>query len=151
MGINTGPIWKEKTMKKKRKKRSNILKDLTTEWGKIVKHNAGYVCELPGCSVRTGLNAHHIVGKRNMRLRNEVRNGIALCSKHHTLGRRSAHQDPKWFEGEILNSERREDFLWCNGPVKEETYKATNSSNRELLKDMKKRVKDLEDKITISH
>jgi len=30
-------------------------------------------------------------------LRYDLRNGVCLCSLHHSLGKASAHQDPIWF------------------------------------------------------
>jgi len=56
-------------------------------------------CEVCG---KIGNNPHHVVGRRNMTLRFDLRNGVLLCPLHHTFGIQSAHQDPlgfvNWFK-----------------------------------------------------
>lgn len=58
---------------------------------------------------KEGNNPHHIVSRRYLNLRHDLRNGCLLCSYHHTFGRQSAHQDPFWFR-EWLLKHRKEDF-----------------------------------------
>lgn len=76
----------------------SIGKKLDRAWSAVVKENAGYKCEVCGISgTSTLLNAHHIEGRRNMRLRWELKNGVCLCSGCHVFRRESAHQSPEWF------------------------------------------------------
>lgn len=61
---------------------------------RIRKRNKG-LCEICG---KPADNPHHTVGKKNLTLRYDLRNGCLLCSWHHTLSNReSAHGDPIWF------------------------------------------------------
>jgi hypothetical protein len=59
-------------------------------WKQIVKHRAGFKCEICGDSNRQ-LNSHHIEGKGNMDLRTNLDNGICLCVTCHTMGQVAAH------------------------------------------------------------
>lgn len=43
------------------------------------------------------LNAHHLIPKNFKKWRYDVNNGVALCPKHHILGKFSAHKNPMWF------------------------------------------------------
>jgi 5-methylcytosine-specific restriction endonuclease McrA len=57
-------------------------------------------CAYCGAKAR---NAHHLIGKRNHRLRWDLSNGINLCPDHHTFSTEfSAHQTSpvfdEWFE-----------------------------------------------------
>jgi hypothetical protein len=62
-------------------------------WSQIVRSKGA--CEV--CGRKLGLNAHHIVGRRNLTLRYDPRNGCCLCSGCHRLYKESAHEDPIWF------------------------------------------------------
>lgn len=56
------------------------------KWRNQVYKRDRYTCQHPGCTSRFRLNAHHI--KRwanNPPLRYDVKNGITLCEKHHTM------------------------------------------------------------------
>jgi len=55
------------------------------------------------CGSKSAVNAHHIIGRTGLHLRFDLRNGILLCSKHHTMGNQSAHQNPIWF-GDFLDA-----------------------------------------------
>lgn len=68
-------------------------------WREAVWKRDKYQCQVCGKEAR---NAHHIVGRRNFRLRWEIDNGITLCPYHHTFSSTfSAHQTPtifaEWF------------------------------------------------------
>jgi len=52
-------------------------------------------CEV--CGSIEHLNPHHIEGRRNFRLRWDLRNGVCLCSGCHVFRKESAHQSPEWF------------------------------------------------------
>jgi hypothetical protein len=59
-------------------------------------HTRDKFCQVCG-QTKSRLNAHHIIGRRNLNLRWELQNGILLCAGDHTLRTKSAHQDPLWF------------------------------------------------------
>lgn len=63
--------------------RSNrpTLKELDRLWAECVKARAGYRCEYSG--KKGQLNAHHIDGKPNYRLRYELENGICITNGVH--------------------------------------------------------------------
>ena len=67
-------------------------------WKEII-HQKGH-CEV--CGRTDTLNAHHIIGRINKRLRWDIRNGCLLCASCHRLSKFSAHNDSqefmKWFE-----------------------------------------------------
>jgi len=71
--------------------------NIDAQWSKIIRFRAGGKCEV--CGSQSNVQAHHIVGRGNWRLRWETKNGIALCSKHHKFDRhQSAHLNPLWFD-----------------------------------------------------
>lgn len=57
-------------------------------WAYKVKERAGFRCEK--CGARAS-DAHHVVPRTNHTLRHELKNGVALCRKHHLYW---AHKDP---------------------------------------------------------
>lgn len=81
-------------MKKRRKKIS--LRTQLKEWSKAVRDRDGNKCAICG---RTDLvQAHHIVQKKyDKALRLDLNNGIALCPKHHSFGKWSAHMGGFFF------------------------------------------------------
>ena len=80
----------------KKTERDKITDKLDKVWAEVVKSKAGYKCEV--CNLSDGrLNAHHIEGRRNLRLRWDLRNGVCLCSGCHMFRKESAHQSPEWF------------------------------------------------------
>jgi hypothetical protein len=87
--------------------KKGLKKKLDELWSELVKQEAGYKCEV--CGKKEYLNSHHIVGRRNLRLRWETYNGVCLCSGCHTFKRDSAHQNPIWFD-EWLRDNRSEDY-----------------------------------------
>ena len=60
----------------------------------------------------TQLHAHHIVGRKNMSLRWDLRNRIWLCPTHHTFGIISAHNSPRWFMEEFFKKIRPSDYKY---------------------------------------
>ena len=82
-------------MRKPSKK--TLIKKCDKLWRDIIKLRAKGKCEL--CN-NPGIDAHHIIGRRNFTLRWDLRNGIYLCFNHH-YGLNSAHQNPIWFEEEL--------------------------------------------------
>lgn len=77
---------------------------------------AGGKCEV--CDKKEYVNTHHVVGRRNLMLRWDVRNGVALCPLHHVFGKESAHQNPVWFQDVWMIDHRDDDLAWittyCN-------------------------------------
>lgn len=67
-------------MKKTLNKRPT-LKQLDKLWADVVKARAGMKSEYSGKT--EGLNAHHIHGKPNYRLRYEINNGVCITSGEH--------------------------------------------------------------------
>ena len=57
------------------------LKQLDKLWADCVKARAGMKSEYSGKTI--GLNAHHIHGKSNYRLRYELDNGVCITSGEH--------------------------------------------------------------------
>lgn len=43
------------------------------------------------------LNCHHLLPRQFTEFQYHVDNGVALCCRHHTLGRFSAHKNAIWF------------------------------------------------------
>lgn len=116
--------------------KTKMTKKLDTVWSEVVKKIAGYKCEVCGKdSSECKLNSHHIVGRTNRTLRWDLRNGVCLCSKHHKLGRQSAHEDPLWFK-EWLEDERWEDVLYL--------YTQKDKITKWTLVDMGDKLKELQ-------
>lgn len=58
------------------------------KWACIIKHLADYKSEWSGKTER--LNAHHLEGKTNNRLRFELKNGVCLTAgEHHYIAHRA--------------------------------------------------------------
>ena len=90
--------------------KKGLTKKLDSMWSRVVKIQAGNKCEVCGLEGdNCRLNSHHIVGRRNYRLRWELYNGVCLCSGCHTFRTLSAHQNPLWFES-WLKENRGEDL-----------------------------------------
>ena len=84
-----------------------IAKDKCDDlWRWIIK--SGGNCEICGKPTR---DPHHVVGKKNLALRWDIRNGVRLCFQHHTGGKLSAHNDPIWFMDWFLRA-RPDDYKY---------------------------------------
>jgi len=90
--------------------KKGLWKKLDKAWSKAVLSKGK--CEM--CGQRESLNPHHIEGRRNFRLRWDLRNGACLCSGCHVLRRDSAHQSPEGFHF-WLEENRWEDlqYIMC--------------------------------------
>ena len=104
--------------------KTKVKKRLDKLWSKIIR-SKGY-CEV--CGKREYLNAHHIIGRRAMNTRYDLRNGCCLCSGCHTFGNKSAHQNPLWFD-EWLRNNRNSDYKH----LKEKQWKMKQYTLDELL------------------
>ncbi len=116
--------------------KGKLSKKLDEAWSLAVKKRAGYKCEVCGIGESGHLNSHHIVGRRNRRVRWDVRDGVCLCVKHHRFGIESAHEDPLWFR-EWLEDKRWEDYAYL--------YTIKNQIKKWTLEDMEKQLEELND------
>ncbi len=79
---------KEGTMKKSRR---YLKKKCDRLWSSIIIKTNNGKCEICG---KEGKQPHHFIGRKNLTLRHDLRNGINLCYTHHVGGKYSAHGDP---------------------------------------------------------
>ncbi len=114
--------------------KGKLSKKLDEAWSLAVKKKAGYKCEVCGIGESGHLNSHHIVGRRNRRVRWDVRDGVCLCVKHHRFGIESAHEDPLWFR-EWLEDKRWEDYAYL--------YTIKNQIKKWTLEDMEEQLEEL--------
>ena len=75
------------------------IKRLDKLWGEIIKAKDGHKCQK--CGNAAYLNAHHIVGRSNYKVRWEVENGITLCPKCHFWIEQHAHAGNEFLERTI--------------------------------------------------
>lgn len=78
----------------KEKGRLKLRRKADKLWSEVIKFRNSGRCEICG---KAGTNPHHIIGRKNLTLRHDPRNGILLCYQHHVGGKESAHQDIVWF------------------------------------------------------
>jgi hypothetical protein len=75
-----------------------LVRKLDKAWAEKVKQRGS--CEY--CGKRENLQAAHIIGRTNRRLRWDERNGVCLCVRCHLFGPESAHKNPlaflRWLE-----------------------------------------------------
>jgi hypothetical protein len=92
-------------------KRTTLKNKADKLWSQIIRAKNKGRCEVCG---KPANNPHHIISRKNLTLRWDVRNGCLLCSGCHTLKRKSAHADPMWFISEWLTQNRTSDYnyLW---------------------------------------
>jgi len=83
---------KKITKASEEKKRKSLAKKCLKLWSKAVRLRAGNKCKFCGSSMF--LNAHHLEEKTGSKaLKLDLRNGIALCAKHHKFDNKdSAHK-----------------------------------------------------------
>jgi len=79
-------------MKKPSKK--TLRKKCDKLWSSIIRKKNNGCCEI--CQ-KIGNQPHHVVGRKNLTLRYDLRNGCLLGYTHHVGGKESAHNDPIWF------------------------------------------------------
>ena len=75
------------------------------------------------------------MGRRNLRLRWELANLVALCPAHHTFSTESAHQDPVWFMAWL--EENREDDLMFIENHRNEIVKRSVEDMQELFEKLR--------------
>lgn len=86
--------------------KSKLKKKLDKAWSIKIRSSG----ECIKCLKTEHLNAHHIIGRRNLTVRWDLDNGVCLCAGCHTFSRDSAHQNPLEFHKFILEL-RGEDFI----------------------------------------
>ncbi len=116
---------KDKKKRKKNIKKSTVRNRLDMKWSKLIKLG-GYCEYCKKSGVR--LEAHHIIGRRNLNTRWDKENGICLCTYHHKFSSTfSAHETPtvftEWLES-YWGKERLE-FL-KNESKKNRSYSVTD-------------------------
>ena len=123
-----------------RKPSKKTLKNkLDKAWSQLVKLQAGNKCEV--CGSTETLNSHHIVGRRNLRLRWEPFNSVCLCVKHHKFGNQSAHENPVWFE-DWLRENRGQDLKLIRTTM--------NEIQKWSIEDMQEKLEELQEELESS-
>ncbi len=122
------------------KSKTSLKKKCDKLWSEIIK--SGGSCEICGQPVR---DSHHVIGRINLVLRWDLRNGVRLCFQHHTGGNKSAHNDPLWFM-EQFKAIRPEDYEYLR-IKKNETRTFSIFDYEEILK----RLEDTLDEIQNSY
>ena len=114
----------------KTKSKKYVKRKLDSLWSEIIRSKK--YCERCG---KPANNAHHVIGRVNLVLRWDVRNGCLLCSNCHYLQKYSAHQDPlglmEWFR-----KTRPEDYKYLK-EKKNETRTFSILDYRKIYKDLK--------------
>jgi len=100
-------------------------------WSEIIRKRNGGFCEV--CSKLGGI-PHHIVGRKNLVLRHDLRNGCNLCYQHHVGGNKSAHNDPLWFIV-WFKYHRAEDYRYLMKKRNEIAYQVDYEEKIKLLQD----------------
>ena len=86
----------KKTRKKSRKKikKTNWKKKADAAWSLMIRlrYKHCQICSRPGYITKAGiavggLNAHHIIGRSNLRFRHNLNNGHCLCVRCHKFSR----------------------------------------------------------------
>ena len=58
-------------------------------WSKIVREKANYKCEI--CEKTEYLNSHHLISRKVIKYRHDVKNGVCLCAGCHNFNENSPH------------------------------------------------------------
>lgn len=127
-----------KQILRERKKLSpaKLKKECDALWSKIIRKKG--TCEV--CGKKLNLNAHHIIGRKNLTLRFDLKNGCCLCSGCHKFYQQSAHEDPLWFT-EWLKQNRPDDYNYLQ---EQKNKKTTSIDYLNLKSELETRLKELE-------
>lgn len=120
---------KTKKSKLRKPSRRTLKNKCDKLWSEIILLKGK--CEVCG---KTANNPHHIIGRKNLTLRWDLRNGCLLCFTHHTGGNMSAHNDPIWFRDWLIGN-RLPDLNYLD--IKRFKL-STQIDYEEILKKMKK-------------
>lgn len=113
--------------------KTQIKKKLDKLWSETIRSKGR--CEI--CGKSDYLNAHHIIGRRALNTRWDLRNGCCLCSGCHTFKNQSAHQDPLFFI-EWLKKNRPEDLEYLKEKRKESPRPYSVKDYEDILNKLKK-------------
>ena len=121
-----------KTKKKKVVSKTTVRNSLDKKWGLKVRERAGHVCEVCG---KEANNPHHVVGRQDLRTRWDLRNGVCLCSGHHTMNNQSAHANPLWFMA-WMSENRLEDLDYLKAVMKQAPHQYSVLDYLEMEKEL---------------
>jgi len=79
--------------KRKKPKKKTLKRKMDILWSEIIRSKGR--CEI--CGKTDNLQAHHVIGRINLALRWDIKNGVCLCSSCHTFGKTSSHNNPVFF------------------------------------------------------
>ena len=120
---------------KKQPKKKTLMKKADALWSLIIR--SGGNCEVSG---EPTANAHHFIGRKNMRLRYDLKNGVRLTYQNHVGHKISAHNDPAWFV-EWFKVNRPEDYVYIQ-QVKNELVMTTVEWYQDNIKRLGKILKE---------
>jgi hypothetical protein len=72
-------------------------------WRQAVILHYGDKCVVNNEHCKGKLNTHHVVSRANKNVRWYIPDGVPLCAGHHVFFNESAHQNPLWFRGFMLD------------------------------------------------
>lgn len=110
--------------------KKSLNKKLDALWSQQVKERADNCCEKCG---KPDPQAHHIVPRTHRSVRFDVRNGVALCYRHHIHW---AHKDVLEFHAWIV-SHRPEDVAYVEQKRKEIVQRSVHDL-QELYQELQK-------------
>ena len=105
-------------------------------WSELVRQRNKGRCEI--CS-KLATNPHHIIGRKNLTLRHDPRNGVNLCYYCHVGSKTSAHNDPLGFQDWLIKH-RRADYNYL---MFKRMELATKVDYNERIEWLKKELKKL--------
>ena len=146
--IISSPSWcafkRVNRRKRKSSPRALLVKELDKLWRKAIVLRAGSRCEMTGKLGGEGrghaLNAHHIIGRSNYRVRWMLINGACLTAGAHTLAPNSAHKNPIYFLEEMIKQRGRS--WYENLQYSAYNNELSNKHTIQDLQDIKKYLKE---------
>ena len=90
-----------------KKSKKTIMKELDKKWADDVKARDGYKCAM--CGKTEHLNSHHVIPRQIRSFRHDLRNGLTLCPRCHSLGAYCVHQNALFFSMWFIDN-RKEDY-----------------------------------------
>jgi len=117
----------------KKPSRKYLKKKADKLWSDIIRQRNDGMCEISDCG-KMGGQPHHIVGRKNLVLRHDLRNGCNLCFTHHIEGKLSTINDPMWFL-DWLKTNREEDYDYLMKKKHRIAYQVDYEEKIKLLQD----------------
>jgi len=117
----------------KKPSRKYLKKKADKLWSDIIRQRNDGMCEISDCG-KPGGQPHHIVGRKNLILRHDLRNGINLCYTHHVGGKLSTQNDPIWFL-DWLKTNRAKDYNYLMKKKHRIVYQVDYQEKIKLLQD----------------